>query len=150
MSRQRVFITNSFIERMRRKGNLALAVQRHSSQVATHEPLPHMTTWALVCEEVLDTEFPPQHYGRVVAELFRRGITPAELEQMRVFAWETAGWLNFEKMVWDWCSLDENDIKRAIQWQFDEGEIDNVERGRRLSYLHKYAQPAPPLGTQSE
>ena len=97
-----------------------------------------MSTWALVCEEVVDTEYAQEHYEGVVAELLRRGISLPELEEMRVFAWETAGWFNFEKMVWDWCSLDEQDIQKAIQWQLDEGEIDRAEADRRLAYLARY------------
>jgi hypothetical protein len=74
----------------------------------------------------------------VVAELLRRGITLGELDEMRLFAWETAGWLNFEKMVWDWCSVDEEDIQTALRWQVEQGEIDRAEADRRLAYLHKY------------
>jgi hypothetical protein len=57
---------------------------------------------------------------------------------MRVFAWQTAGWFNFEKMVWDWCSLDEKDILKAIEWQEKEGEITSAERKEFEAYLHKY------------
>jgi len=103
-----------------------------------------MSTWALVCEEVVDTEYRPEHYERVVAELFRRGITPDLLEQMRVFAWETAGWLNFEKMLWDWCSLDDGDIQRAIDWQLKEGEIDAEEYANRLAFLQRFAPRSEP------
>jgi len=38
---------------------------------------------------------------------------------MREFAWVTAGWLNYAKMVWDWANLDDTDIKRAINWQLE-------------------------------
>lgn len=99
-----------------------------------------MSTWALICEEVVDTEFQPEHYERVVAELFRRRISPDQLEQMRVFAWETAGWLNFEKMLLDWCGLDERDIQWAIDRQFEEGEIDAENHKNRLAYLQKFAR----------
>jgi hypothetical protein len=100
-----------------------------------------MTTWALVCEEVVDTEYSPQHYERVAAELFRRGVSRETLEEMRMFAWETAGWINFEKLLWDWCSLDERDIPMAIDWQFREGEINEDERRERVAYLQKFMTP---------
>jgi hypothetical protein len=79
-----------------------------------------------------------------VAELFRRHISLSDLEEMRVFAWETAGWLNFEKMVWDWCHLDEEDIKQAIEWQVKDGEIDRAEADKRLAYLARYAGGSHP------
>jgi hypothetical protein len=99
-----------------------------------------MSTWALVCEEVVDTEYSPDHYERIAAELLRRHISITELEEMRVFAWETAGWFNFDKMVWDWCSLDEEDIQKAIKWQAEEGEIDAAEADNRLAYLARYME----------
>ena len=37
-----------------------------------------------------------------------------------------SGWLNFEKMVWDWCSLDESDILRAIDLQVAGAFLDAV------------------------
>jgi len=151
MKGSRTFITAKFLERIRTKGSLAAAAERLLASAAIHEPLPNMSTWALVCEEVVDTEYRPDHYERVVAELFRRGISRDPLEQMRVFAWETAGWLNFEKMVWDWCSLDEQDIQRAIDWQLKEGEIDAEEHATRLAFLQRFApraeQGTPPNGS---
>ena len=136
--RHRMVITPQFVERVRAEGALAKAAERLASSTKTFEPLM-MSTWALVCEEVLDTEFPPEHYERVVAELYRRGISRTELDEMRAFAWETAGWLNFEKMLWDWCGLDADDISRSIDWQFREGEIDATERARRRGYLKRFS-----------
>ncbi|MBI2926203.1 MAG: hypothetical protein HYY24_10925 [Verrucomicrobia bacterium] len=141
MKRRRTFITRRFLDRVRTNGALATAAARVSSLRSTYAPLPHMTTWALVCEEVVDTEHSPQHYERVAAELFRRGVSRETLEEMRMFAWETAGWLNFEKLLWDWCSLDERDIEMAIDWQFREGEINEDERRERVAYLQKFMTP---------
>lgn len=104
---------------------------------AQYEPLG-WTTWRLVCEECLDTEWTELGYERVVADLFRRGISREELTSMRMFAWETVGWMNFEKMAWEWLWLDEDDIVRALDWQLREGEIDADEHGRRLAYLARY------------
>jgi hypothetical protein len=67
---------------------------------------------------------------------------------MRVFAWGTAGWFNFEKMVWDWCGLDEQDLRTAIQWQVDGGEIDDGEAEKRLAYLARYI--ADPNGSSAD
>ena len=119
MGHARSFITDAFLQRIRHSGSLAEAAQRLGAVPTAYEPLPKMSTWALVCEEVVDTEYSTDHYERVVAELLRRHISISELEEMRVFAWETAGWFNFEKMVWDWCSLDEEDIQKAIEWQVE-------------------------------
>lgn len=92
-------------------GALAEAAGRLAA-MESYEPLPRFTTWELVCEEIVDTEYSPAYYEQVLAELYRRGLTPEKVTAMRLFAWETAGWLNFEMMLWDWCSLDEADIER--------------------------------------
>ena len=96
------------------------------------------STWSIVCEEVLDTQFPCVHFDRSYAELRRRGIADAELVEMRRFAWLTAGWLNYEMMLWDWCRLDEKDIYRAIEWQFADGWISGAERDRRVAFAKRY------------
>ncbi|MFI5301991.1 MAG: hypothetical protein ACHREM_28200 [Polyangiales bacterium] len=138
MAKARELITDRFLERIRSDGALEKAASRVDASAKTYEPLPPMTTWSLVCEECVDTEYSDEHYDRVVAELFRRGISRGELREMRVFAWETAGWLNFEQTLWDWTSLDENDIVRALSWQLDEREIDADEHARRRAYLARY------------
>ena len=33
---------------------------------------------------------------------------------MRRFAWKTVGWLNYDKMMWEWGGLDEKDIEMAL------------------------------------
>ncbi len=63
-----------------------------------------MSTWGIVCEEVLDTTHPRVYYEIARMELNRRGISDEEYQELRRFAWLTAGWLNYEKMLWDWCS----------------------------------------------
>lgn len=131
------FITDAFLGRIRSRGALALAALRLRS-TDSHEPLPNMSTWALVCEEMVDTEYSSEHYERVLAELYRRNLSPAEIEEMRLFAWRTAGWLNFEKMVWDWCGLDEADISRAIEWQVSDGRISSEVADTMKAYVERY------------
>ena len=101
-----------------------------------------MSTWAIVCEEVLDTQFPHVYFERAREELHRRGITDEELAEMRSFAWLTGGWLNFDRMLWDWCNLDEQDIFRAIEGQYSDGWISEEERERRIQYAKRYDKVA--------
>ena len=101
-------------------------------------------TWTIICEEVLDTQFARVYFERAREELHRRGITDAEINEMRRFAWLTAGWLNFERQQWEWCNLDEGDIYRAIEWQHLEGYISADERDRRMEYAKRYDRAAQP------
>ena len=57
---------------------------------------------------------------------------------MRAFAWHTAGWLNFAMMLWDWTSLDESDIERAIDSLSSDGQISRDERVKMLAFLRKH------------
>src|SRR5262245_38362327 len=95
--------------------------------------LDKMSNWALVCEEILDTEHSHVYLRKCYEELRRCGKSDAEIRDMRRFAWHTAGWLNFPMMVWDWCSLDERDIERAIDWLTRDGQISTEEQGEMLS-----------------
>ena len=99
------------------------------------------STWTIICEEVLDTQFTRAYFARAREELHRRGITDAEITEMRRFAWLTAGWLNFERSLWEWCNLDEKDIYRAIEWQYSDGYISADERDRRIEYARRYDRP---------
>ena len=110
-----------------------------------HATFENLTTWEIVCEEVLDTAHPRVYFDRARIELSRRGISDEEYQEMRRFAWLTAGWLNFEKMLWDWCSLDGRDIYRAIEWQFSDGWISMTERDRRRRFADRYASVAEQL-----
>ena len=56
-----------------------------------------------------------------------------------MFAWRTAGWLNFDKMVWDWCGLDEADILRAIEWQLEEGVVSSEAAKSMKDYVETYS-----------
>lgn len=103
-----------------------------------------MSTWTIVCEEVLDTSFPTLYHERAREILGQRGISDTEYEEMRRFAWLTAGWLNFEKMLWDWVHLDESDILRALRWQFTEGLISKQDFERSIAYTQQYVDEAEP------
>lgn len=149
MKTKRTFITDQFLAKVRTTGSLAEAMQRMNVHgAAKYESLPKMTTWGLICEEIVDTEHSPEHYERCVGELRSRGLTDEKIHEMRDFAWRTAGWFNFEKMVWDWCALDEDDIRKALDWQEKDGEITPGERREMEDYLdtfnEKRAEQSPP------
>jgi hypothetical protein len=96
------------------------------------------STWAIICQEMLDTEFPKSYFQSAKEELYRRGITDEEILEMRFLAWVTAGWLNFIMMLWDWCNLDENDMRSALDWQLKDGWITETEMHEKLRYMEKY------------
>jgi len=119
-----------FIDEVMRTGAMALASERHRLGTAAPRNAanwPKFSTWQLVCEEILDTEHESHWLDDVVAELGRRGFTAAQIQAMRRFAWRTAGWLNYELMLWDWCNLDESDIRRALQRQLELGIVSAPE-----------------------
>lgn len=95
------------------------------------------STWTIICEEVLDTRFSRVYFERAREELSRRGITDAEIIELRRFAWLTAGWLNFERCLWEWCKLDEQDIYRAIELQHADGHISEAKRNQRIEDVKK-------------
>ncbi|NOZ06949.1 MAG: hypothetical protein GXP41_11475 [Chloroflexi bacterium] len=97
-----------------------------------------MSNWDLVCQEIIDTEFSPVYYKKCYDELLKRGKTLDEIRKMRDFAWMTAGWLNYARMVWDWVSVDETDIRRAIDWQYEGDIISDEQRRSMLLFLEKH------------
>ena len=108
----------------------------------SHEPerkeTPHwdkISTWSMICEETLDTEPTNGLLTQYYQELIRRGLTDETIQEMRHFAWLTVGWLNFEKALWEWCCLDEKDIKMAIEWQQKDGLIDFETARWMLQYV---------------
>jgi hypothetical protein len=99
---------------------------------------PHwdkISTWYMICEEILDTEPTKGLLTQYYQELVRRGFTEETIQAMRHFAWLTVGWLNFEKALWEWCSLDEKDIKMAIEWQEKDGLIDSKTALSMLQFM---------------
>jgi hypothetical protein len=138
MAKKRWFLTDTFLEKMRTTVEIAVASPKLSLDLSQYAGLPKMSTWSLICEETVDTSHDNDYWMRVAAELKRRGITGGELEKMRMFAWRTAGWLNFERHVMEWISLDEEDIRRALVAQFQEGEITDREFCESLEFLSRY------------
>lgn len=131
-------VTPDFIERVLRDGPLTEAQIRAREGTAHPKNKAHwykMSSWSLICEEVLDTEHDPSWYDDVLAELARRGFSYEQINRMRKFAWQTAGWLNFDKMMWEWCTLDENDIRMALDWQWKEVLITSTQHAERLSFI---------------
>lgn len=94
-----------------------------------------ISTWALLCEEVLDTVPPKGLLKQYYDELILRGYKNSEIQEMRHFVWLTLGWLNYEKMVWEWCILDKADIRKAILLQYEEKLISKNEMENFINYL---------------
>ncbi|MFN8443116.1 MAG: hypothetical protein U0175_20245 [Caldilineaceae bacterium] len=93
-----------------------------------HLAFAEFSTWEIVCQEVLDTEYSHVYYQRCYEALRKRGKSEQEIVAMRRLAWYTAGWLNFPMMLWDWVSLDERDMLRAIALLYDRDQISQEER----------------------
>ena len=87
-----------------------------------------LSNWEIVCQEILDTEYSHVYYQKCYDELRRRGKSEQEIFEMRRCAWYTAGWFNFPMMLWDWVSLDESDILRAIELLYDKKQISQEQR----------------------
>lgn len=131
-------ITASFVDRIIRTGPLAKARRRSeagSSLPNNKARWERFSSWSLVCEEILDTEHSPDWYDGIVAELRRRGFAFDQIDAMRRFAWETAGWLNYDKMLWEWVSLDEKDVELALDWQLREGMISQQQHKTGLAFI---------------
>jgi hypothetical protein len=96
------------------------------------------SNWSLICENVLDTEPDPRFIRICYDELIRRGLSNETIQQMHFFAWLTAGWLNYEKCLWEWCHLGQNEIEKAIQWQVDDKLITEEEQKHMLTFVKEY------------
>jgi hypothetical protein len=137
-----VVITREFVDRVIQTGPLAEARRRTQDGSAQPRNKAHwdrFSSWALICEEVLDTKHAPDWYDDIIAELCRRSFTFEQIDSMRRFAWETAGWLTYDLMLWEWCSLDEKDIKLALDWQVREGRISRQRYDAGIAFIE---QPA--------
>lgn len=133
-----ILITPDFIQGILRSGELTLAQARARDGTAQPKNQAHwdkFSSWALVCEEVLDTEHSPDWYDDVLAELTRRCFSHDQIDRMRAFAWQTAGWLNYDRMLWEWCSLDEKHIRTALDLQLKDGLISPTQHADRLFYI---------------
>ncbi len=101
--------------------------------------LSKLSNWEIVCQEILDTEHSHVYYQRCYDELRKRDKSKQEIFEMRKFAWQTAGWFNFPMMVWDWTSLDESDILKAIEWLYDYKQINQEQRIEFENFLKLHA-----------
>jgi hypothetical protein len=140
------FITKKFLEKVATQGRLVDALnlleELPDEERARLPKLPQMSSWECVLEEVLDTDHGPEHYTRFVNELLNRGYSKPDIQKMRVVAWETAGWLNFEMMVWDWCHLSESDMIKGLEDRLSKGDISN-EKYDELKELMEFYKEAP-------
>jgi len=105
----------------------------------SHVSFSKLSNWEIVCQEILDTEYSHVYYQRCYDELRKRGKSEQEIFEMRRLAWYTAGWLNFPMMVWDWVSLDEKDIFRAIEWLYDKKQISQEKRAEFENFVKLHA-----------
>lgn len=148
-----LLVTPEFISDMIRSGPLTEARARAlngSARPRNRAQWEKLSTWSLICEEILDTEHTPDWYDNVVAELERRGFSPARIDRMRRFAWRTAGWLNFDRMFWEWVHLDEEDIKFALGWQLRDGVIDRSKYAEELRLFHELGVAACSLERRTD
>lgn len=131
-------VTPDFIQGIIERGGLTKAQLRArdgNARPKNQLQRERFSSWALICEEVLDTDHDDDWYDDILAELTRRGFSYEQIDRMRKFAWQTAGWLNYDKMLWEWVSLDENDIRRALDLQLKDGIITHAEHAERLSFI---------------
>ena len=120
-------------------GALAMAKARFEAGTAqpTVRVYDRMSCWDLIGEEINDTEHETEEYDAIYAELLERGFSATEIDEMRAFGWRTLGWLNYEKMLWDWVSLNERDIVRALDWQLEEKKINILKHKEEISYMRQ-------------
>ena len=104
-----------------------------------HLTFSEFSNWEIICEEILDTEFSHVYYQKCYDELLKRGKSEQEILEMRRVAWYTAGWLNFAMMLWDWVSLDESDILRAVEWLYDQKQISPENRTELENFVRIHA-----------
>jgi hypothetical protein len=131
-------ITKDFIQGIISNGPFTKAMGRATN--GTAQPKNKMewnrfSSWTLICEEVLDTEHNSDWYDGILAELTRRGFNSEQINRMRSFAWKTAGWYNYDMVLWEWCNMDEKDIRRAIDLQLERDIITPPLHAEYLNYI---------------
>ncbi|GEM_PF-2054936 len=140
-------VTRRFIEGIIRSGRLTEARQRHESGTAVpcDWSLASRSCWSLVCEEVIDTDHEASGYDAVYGELIRRQFLPGEIDAMPRLAWKTAGWMNYDMMLWDWTGLDEADMRTALEWQLQKRRISKAQHDEEMltiaCFLDRDADP---------
>lgn len=141
------FINSKFLEKRENSGRLVDAMnlleELSETDKASLPKLPKLSSWECVLEEVLDTDHEPTYYTRFVNELYCRGYTKNDINKMRVIAWETAGWMNYEMMAWDWCHLSESDMYTGLKDRYRKGDIDE-KKYEEIKRLIEYYKSAPP------
>ena len=140
-------ISKRFIEGIIRDGRLTEARQRYKAGTANpcSWHFESQSCWGLVCEEVIDTDHDPEGYDAVYAELIRRGFGHIEIDEMRRLAWRTAGWMNYDMMLWDWVSLNEDDIRTAIEMRYGRWKFRRKRRIQDLETVQSFLDRDPPL-----
>lgn len=131
-------VTATLIEKIIQSGPLTLARNRVRSETTLPDRRPQwaaVSAWCLICDEVLDTEHGPDWYDGIIAELDHRGFGDEQVDAMRRFAWQTAGWLNYDKMLWEWVDLNESDIRMALDWQLRERLITRAQHHDGLAFI---------------
>lgn len=94
--------------------------------------------WALICEDVLDTEVDPRFVRMCYDELKRRGLDDTMIQEMHRVAWLTVGWLNYERMLWEWVHLDQDDVEHAIDWLHKDQLISKNEHNELMAFVTKW------------
>ena len=94
---------------------------------------------------MLDTDHEPEGFDAVFAELVKRGFSFDEIDEMRVLAWKTAGWLNYDLMLWDWVHLDEKDMRKALDLKLEKRSIPRVVYSRNLAQIQKFLDRDLPI-----
>jgi hypothetical protein len=139
-------VTCWFIRGIIRNGRLTEARKRFEAGTArpNNWTFESASCWSVVCEEVIDTDHDPEGYDAVYAELIRRGFSADEIDEMRKLAWRTAGWLNYDMMVWDWCSMDESDMRRALELKFEKRLTRKTTYDHDLQMIQQFLDRDPP------
>jgi len=139
------FITKPFLEEIAKDGRILDGLRVLDSlgdeEKAALPALPKLTSWECILEEVIDTDHDPPYYARFVNELLTRGYSRDDISEMRLIAWETAGWFNFEMMAWDWCHLSESDMFLGLENRYKKGDIDRTKYRELKSRIKHYRKP---------
>lgn len=148
------FITNSFLKRIAKGGRTIdglRALESMSKEDRDAVPsIPKISSWECVLEEVVDTDHEPEYYARFAKALLERGYTRADIDEMRLIAWETAGWFNFEMMAWDWCHLSESDMILGLDNRLESGNITNAYSDGLRAKIDKYRSAPNKLASSSQ
>ena len=145
------FITKSFLKKISKDGRILDGLRVLDSlsvdEIAALPSLPKLTSWECILEEVIDTDHDPEYYARFANELLKRGYSRDDISSMRLIAWETAGWFNFEMMAWDWCHLSESDMVLGLKNRLKTGNIDRNRYKELKAKIKRYRNP-PNIGLQ--